>query len=174
VTAKQLVTIIGNVPKVPVVTGINPATGKPAGGDSITVTGSEFTGATAVNFGTHAASVMKVIGDTQITATSPADAAGGTLDLTVVAPGGTSAISAADQFTHIQTGQLTTLELTRVTGIDEARAERLQAAGVTRLRELAGSQEETIAAMLAGSGITLEMAQQFIDEAKRILEGQWT
>jgi hypothetical protein len=41
---------------------------------------------------------MTVNSDSQITATSPAGT--GTVDVTVVVPGGTSATSAADQFTY--------------------------------------------------------------------------
>jgi len=82
----------------PVVTGIAPVSGKPAGGDSVTITGSGFTGATSVMFGATAATAMTVGSDAQITATSPAGA--GTVDVTVTTPAGTSASSAADQFTY--------------------------------------------------------------------------
>jgi hypothetical protein len=83
---------------VPVVSSISPASGAEAGGDSVTITGSGFTGATAVNFGATAATALTVGSDTQITATSPAGS--GTVDVTVVGPAGTSAASAADQFTY--------------------------------------------------------------------------
>jgi hypothetical protein len=82
----------------PVVTGIAPVSGKPAGGDSVTITGSGFSGATSVKFGAAAATAMTVGSDAQITATSPAGAA--TVDVTVTTPAGTSASSAADQFTY--------------------------------------------------------------------------
>ena len=83
----------------PVVTAINPTTGNPAGGDSVTITGSAFTGATGVGFGSASAASMNVDSDTQITATSPAGS--GTVDVTVTTPGGTSATSSADQFTYM-------------------------------------------------------------------------
>ena len=70
----------------PLVIGLNPTSGAAAGGDSVTITGSGFTGATAVNFGTNAATAMTVTSDTQISATSPAGT--GTVDVTVVGPGG--------------------------------------------------------------------------------------
>jgi hypothetical protein len=82
----------------PVVTGISPVSGKPAGGDSVTITGSGFTGATSVKFGAAAATAMTVGSDSQITATSPAGS--DTVDVTVTTPAGTSATSAADQFTY--------------------------------------------------------------------------
>ena len=86
----------------PVVTGISPASGKPAGGDTVTITGSGFTGATGVQFGSIAAATatVRVVSDTEITVTSPAPASLGTVNVTVTTPGGTSATSAADQFTY--------------------------------------------------------------------------
>ena len=81
----------------PQVTGISPASGNSAGGDSVTITGSGFTDATAVDFGGIGA-VMQVNSDTQIIATSPPGS--GIVDVTVVAPGGMSATSPADLFSY--------------------------------------------------------------------------
>jgi large repetitive protein len=83
----------------PAVTGISPAAGPTAGGTQVTITGTGFTGATAVNFGTLAASSVVVVSATQIVATSPAGTAG-TVDVTVTGPIGVSATSAADQFAY--------------------------------------------------------------------------
>jgi hypothetical protein len=80
----------------PTVTGISPAAGPSAGGTSVTITGTNFTGATAVNFGATPATSLNVISATSITAVSPAGT--GTVDITVVTPGGTSATSTVDQF----------------------------------------------------------------------------
>ncbi len=55
----------------PVVTAINPRSGGVGGGTTVTVTGSGFTGATSVQFGTNNATAVTVVSDTQITATSP-------------------------------------------------------------------------------------------------------
>src|SRR5262249_19960430 len=82
----------------PTVTGVSPNAGPTAGGTSVTITGSNFTGATAVSFGGTAAS-FSVVSATSITATSPAHAAGA-VDVTVTTPNGTSATSAADRFTY--------------------------------------------------------------------------
>jgi IPT/TIG domain len=82
----------------PQVTAVSPVTGTGAGGDSVTITGSGFTSAMAVDFGGVSA-VMTVSSDTEITATSPPGS--GTVDITVVTPGGTSAASTADQFTYV-------------------------------------------------------------------------
>lgn len=76
---------------VPTVTGISPNTGSIAGGTSVTITGTNLTGATGVYFGTVAAS-FTVNSATQITATSPASI-GGTFDIRVITPNGTSAVS---------------------------------------------------------------------------------
>ena len=75
---------------VPSVTGRQPDLRPPAGGTSVTITGTGFTGATAVKFGSTAASSFTVNSATQITATSPAGTAGA-VDITVTTPGGTSA-----------------------------------------------------------------------------------
>jgi hypothetical protein len=82
----------------PSVTGVSPNTGDSGGGTAVTVTGSGFTGATAVSFGGVAAS-FTVNSDTSLSATAPAQAAG-TVDVTVTTPSGTSATGSADQFTY--------------------------------------------------------------------------
>src|SRR5208283_1873507 len=82
---------------IPTVTGISPAAGPIAGGTTVTVTGTGFTGATSVKFGSNAATSYVVNSATSITAVSPAGSAG-TVDITVTTPGGTSATSASDKF----------------------------------------------------------------------------
>jgi hypothetical protein len=88
-----------NAAALPSVTGITPTSGSTAGGTVVTVTGSGFTGATAVNFGTTAATDFTVLSDTSLTAIAPAGSAG-TVDTTVVTPSGTSSTGSADQFTY--------------------------------------------------------------------------
>ncbi|MDB5313637.1 MAG: hypothetical protein JWO38_7839, partial [Gemmataceae bacterium] len=83
----------------PTVTAVSPATGPTVGGTSVTITGTSFTNATAVKFGTVAAMSFTVNSATSITAVIPAGAAGA-VDITVTTPGGTSAASAADRFTY--------------------------------------------------------------------------
>ncbi len=82
------------------VTGVSPGSGPVSGGTSVTITGSGFTGATAVNFGATAASSFTVNSDTSITATAPAATAVGPVDVTITTPSGTSPTSSADQFTY--------------------------------------------------------------------------
>src|SRR5207249_9686546 len=84
----------------PTVASVNPTSGTTAGGTSVTISGSHFTGTSSVKFGATNASTFSVDTDGQITATSPAESAG-TVDITVTTVGGTSATSAADQFTFV-------------------------------------------------------------------------
>jgi len=92
----------------PVITSINPANGPTAGGTTVTITGSGFTGATAVMFGAISVTPT-VVNDTTITVIAPAQA-NGVVDVSVVTPVGTSANTAADNFTY-GTGSTTTFTL---------------------------------------------------------------
>ena len=65
----------------------------------MTITGSEFVGVTAVDFGASPATSFHVNSSTSITAVSPAGA--GIVNVTVSAAGGTSATSKHDQFSYI-------------------------------------------------------------------------
>ena len=94
---------------VPSVTSVSPASGPTAGGTSVTINGTGFTGATAVSFGGTAASTFTVNSSSKITATAPAESAG-TVDVTVTTPGGTSATSANDQFTYAAPPTVTGVE----------------------------------------------------------------
>jgi len=82
----------------PVITAIAPTFGPASGGTSVIITGTNFIGATAVDFGLSAATSFIVNSATQITAISPAGV--GIVDVTVTTPNGTSVTSAADQFTY--------------------------------------------------------------------------
>ncbi len=100
-----LVLASGFVP-VPRVTGVSTSTGPASGGTSVTITGTGFTGATSVRFGTAAATSFKIASSTAITAVSPAEP-GGTVDVTVTNAGGTSATSTADPFTFVAAPSVT-------------------------------------------------------------------
>jgi DNA-binding beta-propeller fold protein YncE/predicted flap endonuclease-1-like 5' DNA nuclease len=80
-------------------------------------------------------------------------------------------IESLQSSTSGQSGQVMVAELTRVTGIGQARATLLGKAGVTTLQQLADSQKETIAATLEGPGMSLEVAQDFVDQAKKLIQG---
>jgi hypothetical protein len=83
----------------PSVTGVSPNGGPPAGGTSVTITGTNLTGASAVSFGGTAATRFAVNSMTSITAISPAGSVR-TVDVTVTTGNGTSTTSAADHFTY--------------------------------------------------------------------------
>ncbi len=87
----------------PTVTGVSPGHGSTNGGYSVVITGSGFAEATAVDFGSYAAS-FTTNSDTQITATSPAASDTGTVDVTVTDLEGTSATSSSDQFSYTAPG----------------------------------------------------------------------
>jgi hypothetical protein len=92
--------VLAQAPPSPSVSGLSqPASGPAAGGTQVTITGSNFSGATAVDFGTTAATHFTVnSAGTQIAAVSPAGS--GTVDVTVTTPAGSSSTSAADQYTY--------------------------------------------------------------------------
>ena len=81
------------------VTGVSPAVGALAGGTSVTITGTGLAGATAVDFGSVAGTIVSDTA-TQIVATSPAEAAG-TVNITVTSSAGTTPTSTSDQFTYV-------------------------------------------------------------------------
>ena len=83
---------------VPVVTAISPAYGPVSVSTPVTITGTGFTGATAVTIGGTAATSFTVVGDTEITATTPATSTVGQVDILVTTPGGTSTSAAGDKY----------------------------------------------------------------------------
>ena len=82
----------------PVVAGLEPSSGTAGGGTPVVISGSGFTGATAVSFGANVSSSFTVESDTSITASSPVGAS--VVDVTVTVAGVTSGASSADQFTY--------------------------------------------------------------------------
>ncbi|WP_172639224.1 IPT/TIG domain-containing protein [Streptomyces tailanensis] len=81
----------------PTLTGLSPGQGPAAGGTTVTLTGSNFTGATTVLFGGVAAS-FTVDSGTQITAVTPAHAAGATAVTVTTADRGISWIGGVIRF----------------------------------------------------------------------------
>lgn len=94
----------------PQVQSISPPVGPQTGGTSVIISGQGLSGATAVRFGPIAATSFTINSNSQITATSPASF--GTLDVTVTTAGGTSATSAADQFTYVPAPTVTSISPT--------------------------------------------------------------
>jgi hypothetical protein len=79
---------VAAIPNPPAITGVSPANGTTAGGTTVTITGTNLTGATAVTFGGTAATSFTVDSPTQITAVTPARSAGAA-DVVVTTPDGT-------------------------------------------------------------------------------------
>ena len=92
-------TVSYTVRPAPAVTAVSPASGPAAGGTAVTVTGTNLSGG-SVAFGTAAATGVSCTASS-CTATSPAGS--GTVNVTVTTSAGTSATSAADQFTYTTT-----------------------------------------------------------------------
>ncbi len=86
-------------PTAPVLSALSPASGSIAGGETVTATGTGFEGVTGVMVGTVAATKVTVVSDTSLTYVSPAQGAGPE-DVTIVGPGGTSAVVPAGVFTY--------------------------------------------------------------------------
>lgn len=82
---------VGLNPLAPTVSGFSPTSG--AVGSTVTITGSKFTGTTAVRFNGVAATVFTVVSDTQVTATVPVGATSGKISVTNASGTGTSSSS---------------------------------------------------------------------------------
>jgi Autotransporter beta-domain/Bacterial Ig-like domain (group 3)/IPT/TIG domain len=107
-TGTNLFTYTAPVSVLPTVTAVSPSTGPPAGGTSVTITGTNFIGATAVMFGGAKAAFFTIVSATSISARSPAGS--GTVHVTVITAAGTSATGAGDQFNYARVA--TSLNLT--------------------------------------------------------------
>jgi hypothetical protein len=84
----------------PAVTGVTPSSGSTAGGTSVTISGTNFTGISTVRLGTVNAASFTVNSPTSITATAPAEGAG-TVDVLVSGTAGTSSAATSDHFTFV-------------------------------------------------------------------------
>ena len=82
----------------PGVTKLSPDHGRRSGGTTVTITGTNLLGATAVHFGYHLARIDRVLSATAIKVTSPKGT--GVVAVTVTTPGGMSAKTKADRFTY--------------------------------------------------------------------------
>jgi IPT/TIG domain/Bacterial Ig-like domain (group 3)/Dockerin type I domain len=145
----------------PTVTSVSPSSGPAAGGTSVIITGTGFTGATAVDFGGAAATSFMVNSDTQITAVDPAGT--GVVDVTVTIPvGGTSATSTADQFTYVAAPTVTSLNPTTgpaaggtsviITGTGFTGATAVQFGGAAATSFMVNSDTQITAVDPAGTG----------------------
>jgi lysophospholipase L1-like esterase len=79
---------------------LSPARGPSTGHTQITISGSGFTAATAVTFGTHPALDFEVLSDNQILATVPAQPIS-TQDVRITTPAGVSQVVAPDKYSYV-------------------------------------------------------------------------
>ena len=93
---------------VPLITGLDPATGSTVGGNTVTITGKYFTGATAVMFGAVAATSFTVVSSTSITAVAPVEPVG-TIEVTVKTLGGLTAPNTTNQYAYVDPPAVTAL-----------------------------------------------------------------
>ncbi len=82
----------------PTIASVSPTSGSTLGGTVVTITGTNLTGASAVTFGGAAAASFTVDSTTQVTATTPAHAAGA-VNVVVTTPGG--AATRTGGFTYV-------------------------------------------------------------------------
>ncbi|MGI2032706.1 putative Ig domain-containing protein [Rhizobium panacihumi] len=83
----------------PVISGLLPAEGPLAGGNTVVISGTGFTGATSVNFGGTV--ITGVSGtDTELSVSAPAGAAG-VVTVAVTTPGGTSVVTPGSAYTYL-------------------------------------------------------------------------
>jgi len=90
----------------PGVTSVSPGTGSSKGGTPVTITGSNFTGVTAVEFGGVAAKSFTVNSPTSITAVSPGQPPAKKVSILVTTEVGTSDPVSGDQFTYVAEGNI--------------------------------------------------------------------
>jgi hypothetical protein len=83
---------------VPVLTAISPASGLPAGGTVVNITGTNLASATGVKFAAVSATLFASLSATEVVAVAPAGT--GAVDVTVVTAGGTSGVVPAGRFTY--------------------------------------------------------------------------
>ncbi len=94
----------------PTVTSVSPASGSEIPSGSVTIHGTNFVNggvAPIVDFGTVASIGSMTYSGTSITTTIPPSIDPGLVNVTVTTPAGTSAVSAADQYTYTGSGSTT-------------------------------------------------------------------
>ncbi len=79
----------GAGPSQPTISGVNPASGRAAGGDTVTISGTGLSGTTAVTFGSAAAPNVRVASDAEVSVTTPPGSAG-TVNVTLTTNAGSA------------------------------------------------------------------------------------
>ena len=146
--------ITGTALTAPTINSVSPATGTAGGGTSVLITGTGLTGATGAYFGGTAAASFTVDSATQITAVTPARAAG-TVDVSVSTVGGTTALAEAFRFeasaNNAAEGTVTETPGAQGTATDHPRTSTVAPIKASRgLRQGSGTYSASIRTLQAG------------------------
>jgi hypothetical protein len=98
--AGEEIELVAEVQPAPQITSITPSFGPITGGTLLTITGSDFTGVSSVEFGSTPAASITVDSDTEITVTTPRVLRPGKVDITVTTGAGDSADTRFDDFVY--------------------------------------------------------------------------
>jgi alpha-tubulin suppressor-like RCC1 family protein len=101
----------------PTVKKVTPTKGSAAGATTVTIAGTELSGATAVKFGSASATRFTVVSATSITAIAPPGTTGSMVDVTVTTAGGKSAITSADHYSYVAPAPPTVTKLSPTKGL---------------------------------------------------------
>ncbi|MDR3673377.1 MAG: IPT/TIG domain-containing protein [Holophaga sp.] len=109
ITFSGTVQVIVTSPQ-PVITGISPVAGVPAGGTAVTLTGTGLAGVAHVYFGSTEAQLTAVVSSTQVISYSLPATVGTVVDIKVTTGAGdTSAVTPADRFTYMDLCSVATI-----------------------------------------------------------------
>lgn len=86
---------------VPTVTSLSPSEGTAAGGNTVTINGTNFTNTATVKFGSKAATGVVFVSALKLTAVVPSGSAGTTVDVIVTTDQGSSTNTAADNYKYL-------------------------------------------------------------------------
>ena len=164
VTADEF-TVTNVTASAPAVTAIDLSTGSTAGGMTVNITGTNFSGATAVKFASTSATFV-TNSDTWITATVPAGSAG-TVDITVTTNNGTSTTSGADEFTYLSTGAPT------VTGVSPSSGTTAGGASVAITGTNLSSASAVLFGGLPATSYTVNSSTSITAMAPPLTTGTW-
>lgn len=143
----------------PVISGLSPAEGPLAGGNTVVISGTGFTGATSVNFGGTV--ITGVSGtDTELSVSAPAGAAGA-VTVAVTTPGGTSVVTPDSAYTYLAVPTVSSLSLSSgplgggttvtITGTGFTPGATVQFGGVSATSVVFGSASSLTATSPSGS-----------------------
>ena len=172
-----LVMATTTAPVAPSVTSLSPTSGPTNGGTSVTVTGTSFTGATAVKFGSVPATSFSVTSATSLSAVAPAGSSG-PVDVTVTTSAGTSPTSSADTFTYsgvaIVLQEAAGFPLNSESVMNPSITVNPQKVGdLMILSDQLHSTSVYVAGVSGGNASTWHLAQEFVDTSNTLTYQVW-